>query len=50
LRKDEHVLITGAGGGMGSIAIQVAKRLGAIVIAAASSDEKLAIAKSLGVC
>ena len=41
LKKGETVLITGAGGGMGMSAIQIAKLCGAKVIAAASDDEKL---------
>jgi NADPH:quinone reductase-like Zn-dependent oxidoreductase len=40
--------VTGAGGGMGLCAVQLAKALGAIVIAAASSDEKLELAKRHG--
>lgn len=45
---DETVLILGAAGGVGSAAIQVAKALGARVVAAASSEEKLAFAISQG--
>jgi NADPH2:quinone reductase len=48
LRAGENVLILGASGGLGSAAIQVAKAMGANVIACASSDEKLAVCKSLG--
>eukprot|EP01130_Rhizamoeba_saxonica_P018118 TRINITY_DN8980_c0_g1_i2.p1 TRINITY_DN8980_c0_g1~~TRINITY_DN8980_c0_g1_i2.p1 ORF type:complete len:244 (-),score=57.40 TRINITY_DN8980_c0_g1_i2:355-1086(-) len=48
LVEDEIVLVTGASGGMGIAAIQVAKALGAIVIAAASSEEKLAVARLVG--
>lgn len=48
LKKGETLLVTGAGGGMGSIAVQLGKLLGATVIAAASSEEKLHAAKSLG--
>jgi NADPH:quinone reductase-like Zn-dependent oxidoreductase len=42
LQPGEDVLIHAAGSGVGSIAIQIARLLGARVIATASSDEKLA--------
>jgi NADPH:quinone reductase-like Zn-dependent oxidoreductase len=48
LKPGEDVLIHAAGSGVGSIGIQVAKLLGARVIATAGSDEKLAKAKELG--
>jgi NADPH:quinone reductase-like Zn-dependent oxidoreductase len=48
VRPDEVVLIHAAGSGVGSIGIQIAKLLGARVIATASSDEKLAKARELG--
>jgi NADPH:quinone reductase-like Zn-dependent oxidoreductase len=48
LQPGEDVLILGAGSGVGSAAIQIAKLLGARVIATAGSDEKLAKAKELG--
>jgi NADPH:quinone reductase-like Zn-dependent oxidoreductase len=48
LRPGEDCLVIGAGSGVGSVAIQVAKLLGARVIATAGSDEKLARAKALG--
>jgi NADPH2:quinone reductase len=48
LQAGEFALILGAGGGMGMAAVQVAKQLGATVIAAAGSAEKLAVAKSYG--
>jgi len=41
LKRGEWVLITGAAGGMGASAIQVAKAIGAKVIACASSQEKI---------
>ncbi len=41
LRAGETVLIQGGAGGVGLAAIQLAKRAGAIVIATASSDDKL---------
>lgn len=48
LQAGETVLILGAAGGVGTAAIQLAKAAGARVIAAASSDEKCALCKSLG--
>eukprot|EP00008_Paramoeba_atlantica_P012262 CAMPEP_0201475694 /NCGR_PEP_ID=MMETSP0151_2-20130828/1067_1 /ASSEMBLY_ACC=CAM_ASM_000257 /TAXON_ID=200890 /ORGANISM="Paramoeba atlantica, Strain 621/1 / CCAP 1560/9" /LENGTH=339 /DNA_ID=CAMNT_0047855855 /DNA_START=50 /DNA_END=1069 /DNA_ORIENTATION=- len=48
LKKGETVLITGAGGGMGLAAVQIAHLMGAFVIAAASDDQKLEAAKALG--
>jgi NADPH2:quinone reductase len=48
LKAGETVLVLGAAGGVGTAAIQIAKLLGARVIAATSSDEKCAICKSIG--
>ena len=48
LAAGETVLIWGAGSGVGSAAIQVAKVLGAKVIATAGSDSKLDKARKLG--
>jgi 2-desacetyl-2-hydroxyethyl bacteriochlorophyllide A dehydrogenase len=48
LEPGQHVLILGAGSGVGSAAIQVAKVAGARVIATAGTQEKLAKAKELG--
>jgi NADPH:quinone reductase-like Zn-dependent oxidoreductase len=48
LQPGEDVLILGAGSGVGSAAIQVAKFFGARVIATAGADEKLAKARELG--
>ena len=48
LAAGETVLVLGAAGGIGIAAIEVAKALGARVIAAASSDEKLGICKQHG--
>ncbi|MBE7636726.1 zinc-binding dehydrogenase [Sneathiella sp. P13V-1] len=48
LQKGETVLISGAGGGVGQASVAVAKALGATVIAAASSTEKLKIAAESG--
>ncbi|MGY4237519.1 NADPH2:quinone reductase [Bradyrhizobium sp. USDA 4449] len=44
----EVLLVHGAGGGVGLAAVEIGKMLGANVIATASSDEKLAVAKSRG--
>jgi NADPH:quinone reductase len=44
----EVLLVHGAGGGVGLAAVELGKLLGASVIATASSDEKLAIAKARG--
>lgn len=44
----EYVLVLGAGSGVGSAAIQIAKLSGARVIATAGSEEKLKLAKTLG--
>jgi NADPH:quinone reductase-like Zn-dependent oxidoreductase len=48
LQPGEDVLILGAGSGVGSAAIQVAKFLGARVITTAGSDAKLEKARQLG--
>ena len=48
LKAGETVLVLGAAGGVGTSAIQIAKAAGARVIAAASTDEKCALCKSLG--
>ncbi len=48
LRPGETVLVLGAAGGVGLAAVQVAKLLGARVIAAASSAEKLEICRQAG--
>ena len=48
LKAGETVLVLGAAGGVGTAAIQIAKAAGAKVIAAASTDEKCALCKSLG--
>lgn len=44
----EVVLVLGAGSGVGSAAIQIAKLWGARVIATAGSEEKLKLARALG--
>ncbi|WP_426574135.1 NADPH:quinone oxidoreductase family protein [Aquihabitans sp. McL0605] len=48
VRPDETVLVLGAGGGVGLAAIDVARSMGARVIAAASSADKLADAVAMG--
>jgi NADPH:quinone reductase-like Zn-dependent oxidoreductase len=48
LQPGEDILILGAGSGVGSAAIQIAKFFGARVITTAGSDEKLDKAKELG--
>lgn len=48
LKAGEWLLVTGAGGGMGLMAVELGKALGARVIAAASSDEKLEVCKRFG--
>lgn len=48
LASDETLLVLGAAGGVGSAAIEIGKVLGATVIAAASSDEKLEFCRSIG--
>ncbi|NRR33721.1 NADPH:quinone oxidoreductase family protein [Oxalobacteraceae bacterium] len=48
LKAGETMLVLGAAGGVGLAAIEIGKALGARVIAAASTDEKLAICKQHG--
>ena len=48
LKPGETILVLGAAGGVGSAAVELGKALGARVIAAASSREKLEFAKALG--
>ena len=48
LRAGESVLVVGAGGGVNSMSIQVAKLAGAVVYAVASNDAKAQLAKELG--
>lgn len=48
LKAGETMLVLGAAGGVGLAAIEIGKALGARVIAAASSDEKLAVCKEHG--
>lgn len=48
LKKNQSILIHGGTGGVGHIAIQLAKWLGAKVFATSSNESKLAISKQLG--
>jgi NADPH2:quinone reductase len=48
LRAGEYVLIQGAAGGVGLAAVQLAARAGAVVIATASSSERLDRLRALG--
>jgi NADPH2:quinone reductase len=48
VREGQRVLVLGAGGGLGLAAIDVARALGAAVVAAASSPEKRAAAAGVG--
>ncbi len=48
LKAGETVLVLGAAGGVGTAAIQIAKAMGARVIAAASTQEKCALCTSIG--
>ncbi|MGJ7549608.1 NADPH:quinone oxidoreductase family protein [Pseudomonas alloputida] len=48
LQPGETLLVLGASGGVGLAAVEIGKAMGARVIAAASSSEKLAVAKAAG--
>jgi NADPH2:quinone reductase len=48
LRSGEVLLVHGAGGGVGLAAVEMGRMLGATVIAAASSEEKLVVAQARG--
>jgi len=48
LRTGETVLVHGAAGGVGSAAVQLARALGATVVAVASSPEKAELARAAG--
>lgn len=48
LKAGEILLVHGAGGGVGLAAVEMGKLLGASVIAAASSEEKLSVAQARG--
>ena len=47
-QKGEHVLVEAAGGGVGSLLVQLAKRVGATVVAVGGGERKLELARSLG--
>ena len=48
LRSGETLLVTGAAGGVGLASVELGRHLGATVIAAAGSDDKLALAREHG--
>lgn len=48
LKPGETLVVLGAGGGVGQASVELGKALGATVIAAASSDAKLAVAQKSG--
>ncbi len=48
LRAGETLLVLGAAGGVGLAAVEIGRAMGARVIAAASTDEKLALARAHG--
>src|SRR6266436_4185592 len=48
LQPGEVLLVHGAGGGVGLAAVEIGKMLGAIVIATASSEDKLEVARARG--
>ncbi len=48
IKEGETLLVLGASGGVGLAAIDIARNLGAKIIAAASTDEKLALCKEYG--
>jgi NADPH:quinone reductase-like Zn-dependent oxidoreductase len=48
LKSGESLMVIGASGGIGHLAIQLAKRLGAKVFAVASGDDGVELAKNLG--
>ncbi len=48
LQPGERVIVTGAGGGVGVHAVQLAKMMGAFVMAVDIGEEKLSLARKLG--
>src|SRR5690606_40973594 len=49
LRKGESIMILGARGGVGHMAVQLAKLMGAEVIAVASGDDGVNLVQQLGI-
>jgi len=49
LRRGERLLVHAAAGGVGMAAVQVARRIGAVVFATAGSEEKRDFLRSLGI-
>lgn len=49
LKKDESIIILGASGGIGHLAVQLAKNIGAKVFAIASGEDGVAMLRKLGV-
>ena len=48
VQRGESVLVLGGTGGVGHVAVQLARELGAVVTAAVSSDDKAQLARELG--
>jgi NADPH2:quinone reductase len=48
LQRGETLVVLGAAGGVGSAAVEIGKAMGATVIAAASTEEKLEFCRTLG--
>ena len=48
LKQGETLMVFGAGGGLGHVAVQLAKRMGARVLAVASGDDGVALVERLG--
>jgi NADPH:quinone reductase-like Zn-dependent oxidoreductase len=48
IKSDETVLVLGASGGLGVMAIQIAKALGANVVAVVGNDEKAEVVRRIG--
>lgn len=49
LNKDESIMILGASGGVGHLAVQLAKRMGARVFAVSSGDDGVSMFRKLGI-